>query len=305
MGVMQLFHPYSYVAVCAGFLVGIGITAVCVGLTSAVCIAVCAWIGMIRIKPLLDLCKRVIYCLFYDTITRLEDNIRESFTVAFKDKDCLQQRMIYMWHPHGVFAVSQTLHLASSLTDWPCNSEQVIKPTALSYLQWLPFGSELFEEFGAIPSDYHTMKKTLEGGASVSLLPGGMREMYTGTHLLKRRRGIFKMAIETGTPLVPVISVGEDKLYDCVGVPGWIQDYLAPYDICLAIPTLSSVAKWIGLLQHPLKDTIHSIVGKPIPVEKKDVATEADIAALRSLYIDTLVKMYKEETDQEEDIIVE
>ena len=63
--------------------------------------------------------------------------------------------------------------------------------------------------------------------------------------------------------------------------------------------------KWLGLLQHPLKDRIHSIVGKPIPVEKKDAPTEADIAALRSLYIDTLVKMYKEETDQEEDIRVE
>jgi 1-acyl-sn-glycerol-3-phosphate acyltransferase len=123
--------------------------------------------------------------------------------------------------------------------------------------------------------------------------------MITGSHLLKRRRGIFKMALETGTPLVPVISVGEEKLYDCVGVPGWIQDYLAPYDICIAIPTLSSVAKWVGLLQHPLKDRIHSIVGKPIPVEKKDMPTEGDIAALRLLYINTLVKMYKEDTEQD------
>jgi 1-acyl-sn-glycerol-3-phosphate acyltransferase len=160
--------------------------------------------------------------------------------------------------------------------------------------------NEIFSELHIIPSDYHVMKGTLEAGESFSVSAGGMREMlYENTSLLSKRRGIFKMALETGTPLVPVISVDDNRLWKTVDMPGWIQDALKPYDMCIPVPTLKSVYKWLGMLRNPLKDPIRSIIGTPILVEKAVAPSESDIAELRRKYIDALQKMYKTETGNE------
>jgi 2-acylglycerol O-acyltransferase 2 len=146
-----------------------------------------------------------------------------------------------------------------------------------------------------IPSDYHLMKTTLESNHSISVAVGGMREMLGDEFIVKRRRGIFKMALETGTPIVPVISFGEQKLFSIVEVPKAIQDFLEPYDICICIPTLQSVRKWLGLLQSPLKDSIISVVGSPIPVSKIAEPTEEDISKLREQYTTALKELYEKE----------
>ena len=144
------------------------------------------------------------------------------------------------------------------------------------------------------------MKRALEAGDSFSVSAGGMREMlYENTSLLSKRRGIFKMALETGTPLVPVISVDDNRLWNIVDIPARIQDSLKPYDLCLPVPTLKSVYKWLGILQNPLKDPMQSIIGTPILVEKIVAPSESDIAELRSKYIGALQEMYKAETGNE------
>jgi 1-acyl-sn-glycerol-3-phosphate acyltransferase len=197
-----------------------------------------------------------------------------------------------MWHPHGVFASSLYFHM-SGLTEWPC--EIKIKGTAFNGLLWLPFMGEIFEELNAVPSEYHAMKKTLKD-TSLSVAPGGMREMlYPGSAVISRRRGIFKMALETGTPLVPIISVGEEKLCQIVEIPSWIQDWFAEYDACICIPTLKSVVKLVSIFVRPLKDPVVSVMGEPIIVNKKEEPSEKDIAELRSRYIDALKKLYKKE----------
>jgi len=153
-----------------------------------------------------------------------------------------------------------------------------------------------------IPNTYGHMKAALETN-SLSVAAGGMREMlYKDTAILAKRRGIFKMALETGTQLVPIISVNEDRLCEIVHIP-WIQEWLEPYDICICIPTLKSVSKLLWLVVHPLKDPVVSVVGEPILVERVDVPTEAQISELRERYISALKKMYKAEVGKELAII--
>jgi hypothetical protein len=289
---LDILFPFSYIGVCLGFLVGVGLTAATIGFLSAALVVIVIYLGMIRIMPLLRLCKRVFSIFPYYHITT--KNIRESFKV----RGGTSERSIYMWHPHGVFCTSCFFHTATSLTEWSAKG----KVAVLSTLRWLPFFDELSEEFNVIPNTYGHMKAALETN-SLSVAAGGMREMlYKDTAILAKRRGIFKMALETGTQLVPIISVNEDRLCEIVHIP-WIQEWLEPYDICICIPTLKSVSKLLWLVVHPLKDPVISVIGEPILVERVDVPTEAQISELRERYISVLKKMYNAEVGKELAII--
>ena len=290
--------PFSYIALLIGFFIGIGITAACIGFFSATVIIICICIGVIQIMPFFKFFHNILCYLLPKQVNHIEENLKATYTVSGNTSLEMSQ-YIFMWHPHSVFVSSMFFHTSTKLTEWPLQLRN-IKCVASNLVMWFPFMNEIFNEFDIIPSDYHIMKKTLEDGKSFSVSAGGMREMlYENTSLLSKRRGIFKMALETGTPLVPVISVDDNRLWKMVDIPAWIQDALNPYDICLPVPTLKSVYKWLGILRNPLKDPIRSIIGTPILVEKVVSPSESDIAELRRKYIDALQKMYKTETGNE------
>ena len=300
---IDVLFPYSYVAISFGLLLGIGLTTMVLGSISAVALLVFLYIGVIRIKPLLELFTTAITRLLPNQYHRIQTNIKESFKVRFTTT-IDDGKYIYAWHPHGIISMSHFFHIASRLTDWPSHLRS-IRIVALYYLQWLPFGQELFEYSNAIPSQYHPMKQALHDGHSISVSLGGMREMLGNTYIVRKRRGIFKMALETGTPIIPVVSFGEQQLFTLLPVYPSIQKWLEPYDICICIPTCSSILKWLGMLQHPLKDPLTSVVGAPIPVLQILEPTEDDIAALRDTYIEALKDLFtKENPNKHEQVLI-
>ena len=290
---LDVLFPFSYIGVCLGFLVGVGLTAATIGFLSAGLIIILIYIGVIRIMPILRLCKRGFMIFpYYETAVK---NIRDSFKIR---GTIPSDPSIFMWHPHGVFCTSSFFHTATSITEWSAE----VKVAALSSLRWLPFSEEIFEEFKAIPNTYFHMKDAL-ANHSLSVAPGGMREMlYKDTAILARRRGIFKMALETGTQLVPIVSVNEDRLCEIIDIP-YIQEFLEPYDICICIPNFKSLWKLLSLLVHPLKDPIVSVVGTPLVVERVEIPSEAQISELRAKYILALKSLYKAEVGRELTII--
>jgi 1-acyl-sn-glycerol-3-phosphate acyltransferase len=297
---IHALFPYWYAALLVGFFIGIGITVALFGFVSAGAICFAAWIGVISVTPLINFINNLVYKLFPGTIEKIKVNIKESFKLRHSLPN---GRYIYMWHPHGLYNASQYLHIASNLTKWP-SQDKNIKITGFHGLLWLPFISEIFEHIGIVPTSYNEMKKTLVEETSLSVCPGGMREMLpvegdeTAMRVfLKKRRGIFKLALETGTPLIPVISFGEHKLYEPIYTPKWIQDFLEPYDMCIPIPTVSSVLKWFSLISNPLTQPVITVVGEPVLVEKVENPSNSDIVRLRERYIDSLVAMYKKEKE--------
>lgn len=299
MASFDLIFPYSYIAIWLGMFLGIGLTAACVGLFSSAFLIIILSLGMIRIMPLFSLLDNTSRRLFPDFFLTLETNIRESFKV--RESDLKEGKYIFMWHPHGVFPSSIYFHTQTQLTNWPKHLPS--KLSVFSNLQWLPFTTEVFQETNMIPSDYHPMKKALES-SSISLFPGGMREMlYEDTTILEKRRGIFKLALETGIPLVPVLSKGEAELSRACKLPEWIQGAMKPFDMCIPIPTWKSFTKIMGICQNQLKDPVYTIIGDPIPVEKVEEPSEQQIEDLKQKYIDSLKKMYKKEIGRDLKVI--
>jgi len=290
---LDTFYPFSYIGIGIGLLIGIGIGSILIGGFTVGIMCIMIFLGMIRITPLIDFIQRICEAIFPNQVARIKNNIKESFKVRTGLKP---GKYIYMWHPHGLFAYSQFLHIATNLTDWPENLKNV-RGTAFSGLYALPFVSEIFEKFGGVSTEYGAMKNVLDEGKSLSLAPGGMREMLHGEliAILKKRRGIFKMALETGTPLVPILSLGENEIFSCVDLPAWLQGILEPYDLCIPIPSFKTFRKWFGLMRYPLKDPIISVFGQPLPVKRIENPTKKDIDELREKYIASLKELCKRE----------
>jgi len=300
---IDFIYPYSYIAIWLGIIIGIAFTTVCVGIFSAVFFAICISLGMFRIMPLFHFINRLFRALIPEKMLQIEKNIKESFKMTGNTSGLKKdEHYIFMWHPHGLFPTSLYFHTVSPFTESP----QIIKESktvAFSNLQWLPFTNEIFYETNIIPSEYYAMKDALKEG-SISLSPGGMREgLYEHTAILLRRRGIFKMALETGTPLVPIITKGQEQISKFIDLPKYIQNYLEPFDACFSIPTLKTISRFLGILRYPLKDTIYSIIGEPILVEKINEPNEEQISELRKKYIEALTTMYKKEIGRDLNIL--
>ena len=265
------------------------------GLFSATMIIFFIYIGVIRIGPLYNYINRIIHNCFPTILSKIKTNLHTSFQMsghmAFN-----KTPYIFMWHPHGVFPTPLFFHTCTTATNAPIAIQQA-KASVFTGLRWCPFINEMID---VIYSDYDSMKQALTNNSSISLYPGGMREMlYEDTVILSHRKGIFKMALETGTPLVPIVSIGEKDIFKLYSFPQWIQDLLEPYDFCIGIPTLKTVITYIDMLWDPLEKPIQSIIGEPILVEKVETPTEEQIFNLRTTYIDTLKRMYKKEVGKE------
>ena len=278
----------------AGFLAGSIGAFLVFGAKTMILMIILVWLGMFRILPLIKAVEHIIRSLFPADIERLENNIRESFRVeGAVDKE----PAIYLFHPHGLFSISYTLHIMTSLTNWPVRK---IKGVALDFLFILPICNEISKEIDCVPAKYKEMKKVLTRTKSLSVVAGGIEEIFEVKPgrmrlAISRRRGIFKMALETGTALVPVLTYGENELYQPVDW-GWLDALnrrLVPLGFCFPIPTLDSCLRWMRLTDRPFKTPVRTVIGPRLAVEKVvGPVGEAAVVELRERYFVALRELY-------------
>ncbi len=296
MSFFTVSFPLSYIMVMAGFVTGVGASILLFGSISFGIVLLLIWFGIIRIIPIVDGFTKIMNILWPGMLDTLEKNIRESFPIQGSTP---QGQAIYIFHPHGLFSTGHFFHIGSRFTNW---KERNIKGSAVPWLWWLPFGKELLENHHFVQTSYTSMKKVLEGGEGLSVTLGGVREIfYSEPGKMKlnigKRKGIFKMALETGTQVVPVLVYGENELYEIYHSP-WldsIQEKLMSYGIFIPIPTASSCLNWLNLTTNPLKNPVLTVVGDPIPVAKVEgePVSEEKIDALREIYLRELRALYE------------
>jgi hypothetical protein len=289
---LTLGFPFSYVSLVLGFILGIGLTIATVSFFASSILLICIYTGILRIKPLLQTVHRFLHVFFPSQEKQVQQTVRQMFHV--KGGEQIKQPAIVLFHPHGAFSVSYFFHTMTNLTNWPL---QKGKACVLRYLYWLPFGQEILDELGCVPNRYVDMKEVLEGGSSLYVIPGGIREMYDSQLKIKilQRKGVFRLALESGTPLVPVLTYGENDLYELLKTPYFkkLQDWLAKWDLILPIPSLNSLKKWFLLISGQLNHSLETVIGDPIEVQQMKQPSEEDIQALQTKYIVALQELYQ------------
>lgn len=169
------------------------------------------------------------------------------------------------------------------------------KVASLSLFHYTPVLNDIASYLNNIPSDYQSIKHTIQSGHSVSIMLGGVREMMDiepqklKLHV-KKRTGIFKIAIETGKPIIPILTYGENELFEPAknSFTEILNEFLyTRFGVFIPLVTLNSLYKWYKLSYKPL-DVIHSHVGRPIVPRKDDT-----IETLRNRYIESIKKLFR------------
>jgi hypothetical protein len=243
------------------------------------------------IKYLVSVFKNV----FAKTIEKTEKNIKDTFIIHIKDK--LPERHISIWHPHGISGITPVIHNGYKLT----NPEYIpAKGVVHSTFFMMPLIKDIIHILNAIPSDYASIKNTVIN-ESVSLTIGGVEEMCkvkekTLELVIKKRKGIFKIALETGTPIVPILTYGENEIFpeSDNAFLKWLNTYVHKFaNIRLPFPSIESLKNWLKLTTQPL-DPIYTYTGRPIYVKKIENPTVRQIGILRKIYIQRVRELFKE-----------
>ena len=293
---LHSFYPGSILLMIFAFVFGFAMAGIFIGAFSLFIFFILLATGVIRVLPILDFLNQLFIQLFPSVANSLHTNVKEQFPIRFSsEKQEPQKKAIYMFHPHGVFSICHYLHIFTSLTLWKDYVREKVHACTFKGVFWVPVVSEVVEKCEAIPATYPAMKKKLDEGVSISVCPGGMREMLdAGKKELRinllNRKGIFKMALETGAPLIPVLSYGENEAFDVVRWK-WLepfQKWLKEWDMCILIPSFSSLKKMVSILLGTSRETIETVIGDVVPIQEGDT-----IESLKKRYITSLETLYE------------
>lgn len=129
--------------------------------------------------------------------------------------------------------------------------------------------------FGSMAASHHHAEQALDAGAAVLVFPGGDWEVHRPSWQGDRvdfagRRGFIRLALNTGVPIVPVVTIGGQEtalflsrgtwLARLTGADRYLRLKVLP--ISLALPWGLNVGDLLGHIPLPAKITIE--VGEPI-----------------------------------------
>ncbi|ODN05324.1 2-acylglycerol O-acyltransferase 1 [Orchesella cincta] len=139
------------------------------------------------------------------------------------------------------------------------------------------------------------------------LMPGGAPEVldaHPNAYVLQlcNKKGFIKVALENGSPLVPVFSFGENEIHSQYPNPKGsilrtVQEFIQSW---IGIPP----AVWYGtgfvidFGPFPYAKPITVVVGAPIHVPKIENPTTKEIDELHSIYIDAITDLYYAHKDK-------
>lgn len=151
---------------------------------------------------------------FTERIMGLMDGFNKYFAseVVGWDKVPVDQPVLFVGNHSGGQLSPDSCAL---LSQW-YSSRGFDRPLALlafDLLLAIPGFGDLVRKIGGVPAGHDIAERSLEAGASVVVYPGGDREVFRPfwqrNHIdFDGRSGFVKLAIRTGTPIVPVVGHG-------------------------------------------------------------------------------------------------
>ena len=209
-----------------------------------------------------------------------------------KPLEAIDSRYIFGFHPHGIIPLT---------IGWACLSDLWSKvfpniyPSALasSVLHVVPFTRDLNQMFGGYAVTRTGFLAALKRERSVVFIPGGQYEMiHSSSRIPKvilntRHRGFIKVALQTGTKLVPVFSFGERTIFDNFPTP--VSWQLKAMKILRANIFFLPYGQF--LMSIPRQASIRLAIGKPIEVPTVNNPSDELINMLRDHYFTQLLEL--------------
>jgi len=143
---------------------------------------------------------------------------------------------------------------------------RILRPMVERFFTGIPFIGSWAAEGGAVLGDRQNCINLLERGESVLVFPEGVRGIAKDTsdfyQMKKFGQGFFRIALATGTPILPVAVIGAEEFYPLV----WHPMKLAK---AIGLPALPLTPNLI-----PLPSPVDIYIGKAYVVPK-DLSPDA------------------------------
>ncbi|XP_006193964.1 diacylglycerol O-acyltransferase 2-like protein 6 [Camelus dromedarius] len=213
-------------------------------------------------------------------------------------------------HPHGILSYGVFINFATEATGFARIFPGITPYVGtLEGMFWIPIVREYIMSMGVCPVSELALKYLLTqkgSGNAVVVVVGGAAEALlcrpkASTILLKQRKGFVKLALQTGSYLVPSYSFGENEVYNQETFPEgtWIRLFQKTFQdtfkkiIGLTLCTFHGQGftrgSW-GFL--PFNQPITTVVGEPLPLPRIERPNKKTVDKYHALYISALRKLF-------------
>ncbi|XP_065194158.1 diacylglycerol O-acyltransferase 2-like [Sycon ciliatum] len=242
----------------------------------------------------------------YCRTARMWNYFRDFFPVTLVKTADLDPKSnyIFCYHPHGVFAVGVFANFATEATGV---SEQypglTIWPMTMPVVFSAPVMREWLMLLGARSVTTAGCRSMLSRGPghSIALVPGGTRDMLVAKPgeaktAIRKRKGFVRLALETGSPLVPVYGFGENELYDPPksSFLRRFQTYCTEkFGMCYPFFQGDELARML-----PRRKPLHTVVGASLKLPEMEEPSEADVEHWHGVYLEKLTELFDQHKEQ-------
>lgn len=188
------------------------------------------------------------------------------FRVEARGLDRLPKGRVFLIGNHGGQLPLDGLLVATAVSLY-ADPPRIVRGMVERWFPSLPFVSPLFVRSGQTVGDPRNCRRLLEHEQAVMVFPEGVRgsgkTIWHRYELQKFGTGFMRLALETGTPIVPVAVIGSEETYPSVYNAKTLARLIgAPYaPITPFFPLLGPV----GALPLPCKVWLH--FGEPMSFE--------------------------------------
>jgi len=202
-------------------------------------------------------------------------------------------KYIFAIHPHGV--MPWPIFPIGRGRQWQKEFPGMrVRSLCASVNFQIPITREALLWIGAIDASWPVARAALAQGSSLSVFPGGSQELLESTPgtniiVLNNRKGFVRLAIETGTSLVPVYAFGANDLYLQISSAKEFRKW------ALKKTRIAFSWAWGRSYHHllPMKRPLYIVIGKPIAVTQNPQPTEEEIDRVHQQYVKELVELFE------------
>jgi hypothetical protein len=199
---------------------------------------------------------------------------------------------VFAFHPHGVQPF--TVMWIQLSRDWREKFKGLrFSVMTASVMHFVPLMRDVLQWLGGREVSKESIVHALSRKESILLVPGGQQEMMESQSKMEEIRiitkhvGFIRIAMQSGTPLVPVLSFGEVEVMDFVRVPSLQKFFISRVGI--PVPFFP-----YGLLGFPVPRPVPITVvfGKPILVKKDLNPSPEKVREISSRYFKQIEEMF-------------
>lgn len=211
-------------------------------------------------------------------------------------------RYIFGAFPHGILSFGLACNVMTDINRFDVAYPGLDVYTAsLDAVFYIPILRDLALFFGICAASVQSIKSILSGpeGRVCVIVVGGVKEAMTTTAginklILRNRKGFVRLALKTGSSLVPVFSFGETNTYRQPTSKSYLeiqQKIRSKFNVpFVLLKGRGFFQDFFGLL--PYRRPITTVVGAPIDVPKTDNPSEEIVDKYHQIFTSELENLF-------------